>query len=47
MYMFVFLREYCFCIVIEKAKNESFWNKATKHIRNMRPQDFWLMDFVA
>jgi len=31
MYMFVFLREYCLCVVIENPKNESFWNKATKH----------------
>jgi len=47
MYMFVFLREYCLSVVIEKTKNESFWNKVTKHIRNMRPQDFLLMDVVA
>jgi len=34
-------------VVIEKAKNESFWNKATKHILNMHPQDFGLLDVVA
>jgi len=47
MHMFVFLGEYSLCAVIEKTKNESFWNKATKHLRNMRPQDFWLIDDVA
>jgi len=42
MYRFVFLREYCLCMVIENA-----YVSEIRHILNMCPKYFWLMDDVA
>jgi len=47
MYMFVFLREYLFMHGYWLSFKLSFWNKGTKHVLNICPQYFWLMDVVA
>jgi len=47
MYMFVFLREYCLCMVIEKTK--TFYNKKTNlHLtsKNKKQKNLKLKKFM-
>ena len=41
MYMIVFLRKQRLCVVSEKLKFWSHWNKEIKHLENICSQDFW------